>query len=161
MISKDHPDLVISLARKWKGVSKETDAIIKHGSRTLLKKGHTEILSHYGLDGKHVQVLKFKILTPRVKPGEDLVFSFEVLNGDQKKQTVRLEYGLYYKKSNGQWSKKVFKISERDYDAGVKKMVNRKQSFRKITTRIFYPGKHKLSIIVNGEEKTFKTFELL
>ncbi len=160
-IAKDHPALVIRLARKWKGISRETDAVIKHGSRTLLKKGHADILSHYGLDGKHLQVLKFKIQTPHVKTGEDLIFSFEVLNGDQKKLVVRLEYGIYYKKSNGQWSKKVFKISERSYEPGENISVERKQSFKKITTRVFYPGKHKLSIIVNGEEKGAKTFELL
>jgi 3-methyladenine DNA glycosylase AlkC len=160
-IARDHPDLVISLARKWKGISKETDAIIKHGSRTLLKKGHTEILSHYGLNSKHVQVSGFKIQTPRVKMGEEVVFSFQVLNSDLKKQIVRLEYGLYCKKSNGQWSKKVFKISERSYDAGASVHIVRRQSFRKITTRVFYSGKHKLSIIVNGEEKSAKTFELI
>jgi 3-methyladenine DNA glycosylase AlkC len=160
-IAKDHPDLVIGLARKWRGISKETDAVVKHGSRTLLKKGHADILSHYGLDGKHIQISHFTIQTPVVKRGEDLIFSFRVLNGDKKKQIVRLEYGLYYMKSNGQWSKKVFKISEREYGAGVKVIVERKQSFRKITTRVFYPGKHKLTIIVNGEEKGTKMFELV
>jgi 3-methyladenine DNA glycosylase AlkC len=159
-IAKDHPDLVISLAGKWKGISKETDALIKHGSRTLLKRGHTGILGHYGLKSKLVQVLDLKIQTTRVKIGENLVFSFLVVNGDRKAQTIRLEYGLYYRKANGQWSKKVFKISEKKYGNGVRIRVERKQSFKKITTRVFYPGIHQLSIIVNGEEKVAKTFEL-
>jgi 3-methyladenine DNA glycosylase AlkC len=159
-IAKDHPDLVISLARKWKGTSKETDAIIKHGSRTLLKSGHAEILSHYGLKAEHVHVTSFKILTPKVKMGKELTFSFQVSNESKKKQTVRLEYGLYYLKANGQWAKKVFKISEKSVGPGVKLTVERKQSFREITTRVFYPGKHKLSIIVNGSEKSLKTFIL-
>ncbi|MEO6685784.1 MAG: DNA alkylation repair protein, partial [Dyadobacter sp.] len=51
-IAKDHPDVVLSIAKRWRGGSKETDAIIKHGSRTLLKQGHAEILEVYGLDGK-------------------------------------------------------------------------------------------------------------
>ena len=161
-IAKDHPGIVIALARKWKGfISTETDAIIKHGSRTLLKKGHAEILRHFGLKSKQVHVSGFKILTPKVKMDKELAFFFEVSNESKKKQTVRLEYGLYYLKANGQWSKKVFKISEKLVGPGVKLAVERKQSFRKITTRVFYPGKHKLSIIVNGEEKGVKNFELV
>jgi 3-methyladenine DNA glycosylase AlkC len=160
-IAKDHPDLIIELARKWKGGSKETDAIIKHGSRGLLKKGHVEILNHYGLKSKNIRVSIFKIETPTVKLGEHLAFSFTVSNLDKKKQTVRLEYGLYYNKSNGQLTKKVFKISERDYEPGIKVKVRRNQSFRKITTRIFYPGKHRLSVIVNGEEKGIRDFTVI
>ena len=157
-IAKDHPDIVISLARKWRGGTKETDAIIKHGSRGLLKKGHIEILSHYGLKSKNIRVSVLKIETPTVKLGASLAFSFDVSNLDKKKQTVRLEYGLYYNKSNGQLTKKVFKISERVLEPGIKLKFQRKQSFRKITTRVFYPGKHRLSIIVNGEEKGIRDF---
>ncbi len=159
-IAKDHPAIVMSLARKWKGISRETDAIIKHGSRTLLKKGHAEILSHFGLKAANLHVSGFKILTPKVKMGQALSFSFQVLNENKIKQMVRLEYGLYYLKSNSEWSRKVFKISEKIMAPRLKMNVERKQSFRKITTRVFYPGKHKLSIIVNGEEKVVKNFEL-
>jgi 3-methyladenine DNA glycosylase AlkC len=159
-IAKDHPDIVMKLARDWKGISKETDAIIKHGSRTLLKKGHAEILLHYGLKSKNILVSDFKIQTPVVKMGDSVSFSFRITNKDKKEQTVRLEYGLYYNKSNNQLARKVFKISEKKYKAGVVTDVTRKQSFREITTRTFYPGKHQLSIIVNGEEKLIKDFML-
>ena len=159
-IAKDHPDLMISLARKWKGISRETDAIIKHGSRTLLKKGHREILAHYGLKSKQVQVSALVIKTPRIKVGEDLIFSFLLENASRTKQIIRLEYGMYYQNAKGLWSKKVFKISEKKYPPGEKIKVERKQSFKKITTRIFYPGKHQISIIVNGEEKVLRPFEL-
>jgi hypothetical protein len=81
-----------------------------------------------------------------------------VTNKDKKKQTVRLEYGLYYRKANGLWSKKVFKISEKNYQPGAEMMVQRKHSFKKITTRVFYPGRHQLSVIVNGEEKEVRSF---
>ncbi len=159
-IAKDHPDLIIALAGKWKGISIETDAIIKHGSRGLLKKGHTEILNHYGLKSKNIAVTGLKIETPVVKIGDHLAFSFIMTNLDRKKQKIRLEYGLYYNKSNGKLARKVFKISEKLYEPGEKVKVSRKQSFKKITTRVFYPGKHQLSVIVNGEEKILKAFQL-
>jgi 3-methyladenine DNA glycosylase AlkC len=157
-IAKDHPDIVVALAKKWKGLSKETDAIIKHGSRTLLKKGHSQILTHYGLKSKNLLVTGFNIANPSVSMGGELEFSFCVTNRNRKKQTVRLEYGLYYNKSNSQLSKKVFKISEKSFEAGESVLVTRRQSFKKITTRVHYAGNHKLSVIVNGEEKEYKDF---
>jgi 3-methyladenine DNA glycosylase AlkC len=160
-IAKDHPDIVLGIARRWKGHSKETDAIIKHGSRTLLKQGHTEILQHYGLESKNIQLSGLKMLTPEIKIGQSLEFSFTIINKDPSPLQVRLEYAVYYKKQNGTLSKKVFKISERVYQPGEKAAIHRKQKFVLITTRKFYAGSHQLSIIVNGEEKKKTKFELL
>jgi 3-methyladenine DNA glycosylase AlkC len=159
-IAKDHPDLVVSLAKKWRGKSKETDAIIKHGSRTLLKKGHSQILIHYGLNSKNLKVSDIKVASETVWMGGELEFSFSLVNQNKKKQAVRMEYGLYYNKSNGQLSRKVFKISEKMLAAGQSIPVTKKQSFKKITTRVHYPGNHRLSIIINGEEKGFRDFVL-
>jgi len=159
-ISKDHPEIMMAIARQWHGISKETDAIIKHASRTLLKKGHAEILQHYRLESKSLIMTGLQILTPKVKVGDSLEFTFTVTNDHSEKQTVRLEYGIYYNKANGQLSKKVFKISERPYQSGEKAVVKRKQSFKLITTRTFYPGLHQLSVIINGEEKELKSFNI-
>lgn len=159
-IAKDHPDIVLEIAARWKGISKETDVIIKHGARTLLKAGHSHILKHYGLDSKEVFVTGFKIITPEIQVGEAVSFSFMLQNKASKAQTVRLEYGIYYNKANGQFAKKVFKISERVYAPGQKSSIQKKQSFKPITTRKFYPGLHKVSIIANGEEKAVKKFYL-
>ncbi|PWV56782.1 DNA alkylation repair protein [Chitinophaga sp. S165] len=160
-IAKDNPAVVKAIAAKWKGISKETDAIIKHGSRTLLKQGDKDILQHYGLDSTHVAFSDFRILTPKVKTGDSLEFSFVIRNKDAQPQTIRLEYGVHYLKQNGTLSKKVFKISEKIYAPGERAEILRKQSFRLITTRVFYTGKHQLSIIINGEEYPAKAFELV
>jgi 3-methyladenine DNA glycosylase AlkC len=161
-ISKDHPQLVASIAHQWKGISEETDAIIKHGCRTLLKQAHPAMMKYYGfLNSEGLKVSAFKINTPLVKIGNSLEFSFSLKNTDDKRQTVRLEYGVYYRKKNGALSKKIFKISERPYRANEKFVVLRRQSFRNITTRKFYAGDHKLSIIINGQERKLGKFKLV
>ncbi len=160
-IAKDHPAVVMDIARRWKGISKETDAIIKHGCRTLLKQGHTEVLAHYGLNGSHASISGLKVHTPKVAIGDSLAFSFTVRNDDKAPQTIRLEYGIYYNKSKGQLARKVFKISERLLQPGEQVQILKKQSFKIITTRVFYPGPHQVSVIVNGEEKGVKQFELV
>jgi 3-methyladenine DNA glycosylase AlkC len=160
-IAKDHPELILRIARDWRGVSPETDAIIKHGCRTLLKQGHPDVLTIYGLSGDNLHLSDFSIQTPTVQIGENLVFSFTVLNDQSQPQLVRLEYAVYYRKQNGLFGKKVFKISERVYQPNERVAISRNQRFKPITTRTFYVGQHRLSIILNGQEKAIQTFELI
>jgi len=160
-IAKDNPFVVIEMAKKWSGLGAETDAIIKHGSRTLLKQGHTEILKHYGLDDTGIALNNFNVVTPEIKIGESLAFSFSIKNDNSEDKKVRLEYAIYYKKQNGQNNKKVFKISERIYASGAEINVHRKQKFVLITTRKFHLGEHQIALIINGAEKEKFNFELL
>jgi 3-methyladenine DNA glycosylase AlkC len=161
-IAKDNPETVIDLAKKWQGVSKNTDWIIKHGCRTLLKQGNTEALEIFGLNViKNVSIKDFQISTPKVKIGESLEFSFKLLNNNKEKTKIRLEYGLYYQKANGTLSKKVCKISEKEYAENSITQITRQQSFRVITTRVFHPGLHQVSIIINGNEFEKYDFELI
>ncbi|MEO8534187.1 MAG: DNA alkylation repair protein [Flavobacterium sp.] len=160
-ITKDNPHIVLEIAAKWKGFSKETDGIIKHGCRTLLKQGHPEILSHYGLESSNIELSDFEIKTPLVKIGDYLQFQFHLKNINDEPRTVRLEYAVHYKKAKGHLAKKVFKISEKVYPSNQLIKVERNQSFKIITTRVFHTGIHELSIIINGTESKTLRFELI
>jgi 3-methyladenine DNA glycosylase AlkC len=160
-IAKDNPEICIEIAKNWKGISKETDGIIKHGCRTLLKQGNQAVLKLFGLDASQISVSEFRIHNPIVAIGNYLEFSFSVCNHSNEAQTVRLEYAIYYLRQNQQLSKKVFKITERIIEPNQIMTIVRKQSFKIITTRKFYLGTQKLSIQINGEEKMTSTFELI
>jgi 3-methyladenine DNA glycosylase AlkC len=161
-IAKDNPQIVISIAQKWKGLARETDAIIKHGCRTLLKNGHPEILQYFELtSGNEIQITKLKLENNKVRIGDALKFSFTLHNRNSAPEKVRIEYAVFYLRQNGTRSRKVFKISERYMDAYEKLNMTRKQSFKLITTRRFYPGVQRLSIIINGIEKIVKNFRLI
>lgn len=149
-ISKDHPEVLLKIAKKWKGLSDDTDAIIKHASRTLFKAGDPRIMAFYGLDVKGVAVDKFKVVTPKIKVGEYVNFEFVLSN--VKKKYIRLEYAIYFLMKNGKQTKKVFKISEKEYSAKSKTKINKAHSFKIISTRKYYKGKHGVSVIVNGVE---------
>lgn len=160
-IAKDNPETVLEIANLWKGHSKETDGIIKHGCRTLLKQGHPEILSHYGLESTNIELSSFAIKTPVVKIGDYLQFQFYINNKNEEAKTIRLEYAVHYKKAKGHLAKKVFKISEKVYQPDQLIKVDRNQSFKIITTRVFHTGIHQLSIIINGTESEVLEFELI
>ncbi len=160
-IAKDNPDFVVNFAQQHGGESVNTDKLIKHACRTLLKQGHPAILSFYGLSCEHLSVDNLVIECDALHIGESLAFEFDVTNHDVKSRKVRLEYAVHYRKKNGQLAPKVFKISERDYGASSTMHIQRKQSFKVITTRVFHVGGHRLSIIVNGQTFVNHDFELL
>jgi len=161
-IAKDHPEVVVDLSRQWLGASKEQDWVVRHGCRTLLKKGNKEILALFGLSyHDKLQLQQFKILTPIVKIGEYLEFSFDIENHSSKQENIRIEYALYYMKANGKQQPKVFKISEKYYPPKSVQMVHRRQSFKRISTRKFHVGMHRLAIIINGKEFHTLSFELV
>lgn len=161
-IAKDNPQIVIALAKSWKGESKDVDWVIKHGCRTLLKQGNTEIMSLFGLGSiENITTENSQILTPKVKIGEAVEFCFDLSNNNKQKTKIRLEYGIYYQKSNGTLAKKIYKISEKEYAENSVTPIIRKHSFRAITTRAFYSGLHQITIIVNGNEFDRLNFELI
>ncbi len=161
-ISKDNPNTVINLVKEWQGKTIETDWLIKHACRTLLKQGNEEVMKLFGFGNvDFININNFRILTTKVKIGAFLEFLFELKNKSSSASKIRLEYGLYYQKANGSLSKKVYKISEREYLGNSIITINRKQSFRIITTRKFHLGLHQISIIINGKELDKIDFELI
>lgn len=159
-ISKDNPELALDICEKWYGQSKNTDAIIKHACRTMLKAGNKRALLLFGFcDPTHIKVENFKIDKDMVKIGEDIRFSFDLIIDEKERSKVRLEYVVYFMKANGKLSKKVFQITENEYVPG-KHLFKRKHLFVDMSTRKHYPGEHRVSIIINGEEKAVTSLEL-
>jgi len=162
-IAKDNPETVINLVKRWKGESQEVDWIIKHGCRTLLKQGNPEMMELFGFGCsiKNINIENFQVSTPEVKVGDSLEFSFKLLNNNSKKTKIRLEYGIYYQKANGTLAKKVHKISEKEYAGNSTIQINRKHSFKVVTTRRFHLGLHQVAVIINGNEFEKHNFDLI
>ncbi|MGN6645563.1 MAG: DNA alkylation repair protein [Cytophaga sp.] len=161
-IAKDNPQVVIDIIKRWKGNSKNTDWIIKHGARTLLKKAHGEVLVLFDLHTLvRCEVKELTVNRKKIALGETLAFSF-VLHTDPKANSkLRIEFAVYYMKGTGNSSRKLFKITEQTYEKGSSIIFNKKISFKDLTTRKHYPGKHKLSIVVNGNELMEKEFHVV
>jgi len=160
-ISKDNPDIVIDLVKRWRGESMETDRLLKHASRTLLKQGNTELMQVFGFGSiDKIKIADFRVLTPVVNIGGVMEFVFTLINTSNAKSKLRLEYGLYYQKANGSLSRKVFKMSEKHYAPLSRTDITRKQSFKVITTRKYHIGEHQISLIVNGIELQKLGFQL-
>ncbi len=159
-ISKDHPELVLELARRWYGQHPHTDWIVRHACRSLLKKGNPAALSLFGFEGSaDIEVHSLEVSTPIVKIGEDLIFTCTIHNNTALSRKLRIEYEIGFVKANGSQSPKRFKLSEKEYTGGESAVI-KKHSFKLITTRQYYVGEHRLTLIVNGQELASVTFEL-
>ena len=159
-ISKDNPEIVTEIAKQWSDESRETDRLIKHACRTLLKSGNAETLKLFGFHKpEHIKVENLKT-QKSVNMGSSLVFSFMLQSQHGKLGKMRIEYAIDFMKNNGKQARKLFKIAESDYRA-TEKSVTKKHSFKTITTRKYYAGNHDIAVIVNGHELARENFVLL
>ncbi len=159
-ISKDNPETTLDICTKWYGNSKNTDAIVKHACRTMLKAGNKRAMILFGFgDPSNIMVENLKTGKDVLYIGEKQQFTFDLAVNENKKCKVRLEYAVYYMKANGKHNKKVFKITENSFGPG-RYPVKRNQSFEDMSTRKHYEGEHQISIIVNGKESAKTSFEL-
>jgi len=159
-ISKTHPELVAKLAKDWYGKDEKTDWIVKHGCRTLLKKGNNEVLAIFGFhDATSIDVNGFALSATTVSIGEDINFSFTIATKEATK--VRLEYGIDFVKSNGKRNRKIFQISEVMLKANETKPYTKNHSFANLSTRKHYSGTHSITLIVNGAERRMLEFEVI
>ena len=159
-ISKDHPDLVLDVCRRWYGVSERTDALLKHACRGLLKAGNPAALHIFGFDApEQVSVEGLSVESKQFPIGGTLSFGFTLQVQGDTACSVRLEYVIGYRKANGSRSKKVFKHSERTYEPGTY-TIKKRHTMQDMSTRRHYPGEHHLWIHVNGHPKADTSFVL-
>jgi len=150
-IAKDHPELVLDMARRWIGNTPETDWVVRHACRGLLKKGRPEALALFGFEqGVEGVLVEQLIVDAQVRIGGRLEFSFEVANAATETLPLRLEYAIDYCTLSGKVSRKIFKIKELNLASGERAAIVRAQRFQDFTTRKHYPGAHRLDIVVNG-----------
>lgn len=158
-ISKDNPGIALTRAQEWHGHTVETDWVVKHACRTLLKQGDPKTMALFGYAApKSIQLQDFTVANS-VKVGERLPFSFTLVGKRRSLGRIRIEYAVHFRLKNGAYTRKVFKISEGDV-AEHEKHVEKSHSFKPITTRVYYPGEHQLEIIVNGVGLGMQVFRL-
>lgn len=160
-ISKDHAELVLEIAKKWLGKNHHTNWIVKHACRGLLKQGNATALGLFNINHQaNVKAAHLAVNKTGLAIGEDIVIKVCVTNLENKEQQVRLEYKVYFVKSNGQTSPKIFQWRNIALQPNEQKCFEKKHAFMDLTTRKHYPGKHKLVVVVNGVETETVEFNL-
>lgn len=151
-ISKDNPEIVINIAKEWYGKTNETNKLIKHSLRTLLKKGNPEALKITGINhSSNIEILNCFIDKKNVELNESAAISFIIKNNDKEKQLVRSEYLFEFPGKNGSHNKKIFKISETQLEPGEEKEIKKNHKFQHQSIRQLLPGEYFFTLIINGK----------
>lgn len=168
-ISKDHPEKVVALLKKWVEEAPQVHRakiqwIVRHALRSLLKAGDPKALKllGYGPQAK-VKVSSLHLKKKTVRIGENLEFAFEVKCGQKSggcPQSLMIDYVIYHRKANGNLSPKVFKLRTVKLPPKGSVKVEKKHSFKPVTTRVYYPGSHAIEIQINGQKYVRAEFKL-
>lgn len=170
-IAKDHPQLIIEIAQQWladealvelNSVQRNNRVrLVRHACRTLFKQGQPEIMVLFGY--RPTDDVECRLSSKQVKVEFFGDFEFELTLKKKSSKTNRLmvDYILHYQQASGKQGSKVFKWLDRCFDDAVCEHIVKKHSFKKISTRKYYPGKHRLDVMVNGIKKAQIEFELL
>jgi 3-methyladenine DNA glycosylase AlkC len=160
-ISKDNPEYMIKLVGGWSKTHPYTSWIVKHASRSLIKKGDADSLAifNYEKDAK-VAIRNFKLAPAKLKLGKALQFSFDLVSQKAKVQKLVIDYVIHYRKKSGELSPKVFKLKELHLRPKETIRISKKQVFKDFTTRKHEPGIHVVEIQVNGKILQRKQFHL-
>lgn len=161
-ISKDHPDYMLSLVGQWDRNNHHTAWIVRHASRSLIKKGHIQALRLFEVtEATQVDLSPIKLSARTLTIGESLHFQFKLRSDSDKDQKLIIDYIVDYRKKNGGLSPKVFKLKEIILAAGKEILIKKTQYMKDYTTRKHYPGRHRLHIQVNGKIMASTSFNLI
>ena len=161
-IAKDHPGLVADwLEEHLPDAPAERASLLRHASRTLVKRGDRRVLKAWGLGGRFRGEATLALSDKRVSVGDSLKLVATLASGARSKQTLAVDYVVHHVKANGDTSAKVFKGWTLELAGGETRRLEKKHSLRPITTRRYYPGRHRVQLQVNGSVVAEAAFTLL
>lgn len=156
-IAKDHPDRVVRLLKEWKksaGSEHENKIrwIIHRALRTLIKSGHPGALELIGVASEaKIELSGLKLNAKKLRLGQRMEFGFAVRSKSSQSQKLVIDYLIHFVKANGRTAPKVFKLKTVELPPKAELRIVKAHPLKKITTRVFYPGAHRLEIQINGK----------
>jgi 3-methyladenine DNA glycosylase AlkC len=152
-IGKDNPTALISTCRRWmREPTPERRRLVRHALRSAVKRGDPEALQILGFVPAGVVSVRAIDITPAVVPiGESVTFTVELANEGSSTERLLVNLRVYFVKANGRPSPKVFKLKALDLDPQTSARLTKTISLAQHTTRMHYPGLHRVEVLVNGQ----------
>ncbi len=148
-ISKDHPQLAVDIASRWLDASTHGDRVVRHGLRSLIKKGDPAALTLMGFDPNvEVTLESLTVEPPRIAIGEVVTLEAELTVGITT--GVVIDYVVHYQGVKKAKAGKVFKLGTRTIEPGKLCAVRKQHRFNHVSIRRIHPGPHRIEIQVNG-----------
>lgn len=150
-ITKDNPGWALDRIEGWDLADARTAWIAKHALRSLIKRGDRRALAVVGAGHAAEVALHDLAVTPaRIRLGDRIALSFRLESQAAAAQRLVVDYAVHYVKKNGGASAKVFKLKTTTLAPYAVEAFRREQTVRDFTTRVHYPGRHAVEVMVNG-----------
>ncbi len=160
-MAKDHAAWVLDQLAGWPRERAETQWIVKHALRNLIKAGHPRALQLVGVThGAQVQLKAFALSPSTLRLGQTLQLQATLHSTARQTQKLVVDYAIHYVKKNGTTSRKVFKLRTLQLGGGAELRLEKKQTLADFTTRVHYPGRHTVELLVNGQTLAQGHFDL-
>jgi 3-methyladenine DNA glycosylase AlkC len=150
-IARDHPAVFAAwLERHLPEASAERRALLRHASRTLVKRGDARVLEAWGLGQRYRGDVTLALSRKRITLGDSLELRVTLQSGASRPQKLVIDYAVHHVKASGATAAKVFKGWTIELGARAGLELRRKHTLRPITTRTYYPGRHEVDLRING-----------
>lgn len=162
-IAKDHPALVADwLAAHLPGAPAPRRALLRHASRTLIKRGDARVLSAWGLGQALAGTATLAIAPSKARLGEDgVTLDVDLRSTARAPQPLEIDYAVHHVKAHGGATAKVFKGWKLVLGAGETRLLRKRHALKPITTRRYHAGWHRVELLVNGQAVAEAGFELV
>ncbi len=161
-ISKDHPEAAAAVCRRWSAGAPSGRAwIVRHALRSLVKNGHREALAILGTGAPpEVAVGEVTIEPATVQIGGTLRFSVGIASTGGTDQALMIDYAVHFVKAFGRTRPKVFKLRRITLRPSATAVLGATISFKDMTTRRHYPGRHRIELLINGVAHPIGEFDV-
>jgi 3-methyladenine DNA glycosylase AlkC len=162
-ISRADPELAVRTAARWlKSPDATTPRMVRHAMRTLIKQADPGALMLLGYSSSDDVTIGTPSIASRVVSiGGELMFEGVIVNDGPHEVRLVIDYVVLYQKANGTLAPKVFKLSAKTLQPGERLTVQKRHSFKPISTRKHYVGPHALALQVNGARSQNVDFDVV
>jgi 3-methyladenine DNA glycosylase AlkC len=158
--SKNHADWLVRKIKPWtKEDSDSVNWIVRHGTRTLVKKGHVGALTLHGVSVMDFGAVKIRARSKSVGLGGVLEIDIVLRNPTAKALNVLVDVEILFLKANGSHSPKVFKGKKFELAPHEMRKIEIRIPLKKVTTRVHYPGRHGFTVLLNGMRQKTQWFD--
>jgi 3-methyladenine DNA glycosylase AlkC len=163
-ITKSDPELALSALSRWRDEGRQEAGefawMARHALRTLVKSGHDGALEFLGYSRTApVRAISLDLERDHVAPGGAVVFSVSLLSDTDTPAVI--DYGIDFARPDGKRARKVFKLATTTLTAGQALTFGKRRVLKgDATTYRLHPGRHVLSIQVNGKVVAEAAFEV-
>lgn len=172
-IARSDPALVVDLATAWSGEATDP-AMLRHGLRSLVKKGHPGALAVLGFTtDPHVRVEHFAVAPDTIHLGDSIELSATITSTAVSSNTgsgrdlgppaqrLVVDFVVHHLGARGTTKPKVFKWTTIELAPGATATVVKRRRIATASTRRYHAGLHRVELQVGGTIVASSSFDLL